>query len=219
MNKRNLLLPVIAAAFLVSCGNTEKPAQAETEAPKAEEKKEVCTYSYNPDGTEVMWVAYKYTEKTGVSGVFESVEVTGAAEGNNPAEVLKNVAFNIQTESVNSGDPTRDPKIRESFFGTLENGDVLSGTVASVSGDETSGDITFNVSMNGMEQPVAGTYKVTGDKLEVEAKMNVETWKAMPAIQALNKVCEDLHKGADGKSILWPDVSLFLTAQLNKNCQ
>ncbi len=222
MNKRNLLPLVAAAAFLMSCGggNTETTQAEQPEAAaQPEEKAEVCTYTYNNEGTEILWVAYKYTERTGVNGVFDSFEVSGVNEGSTPAEVLQNASFNITTGSVNSGDATRDPKIRETFFGSMTNGDVLTGTVASISGDDQSGEVVFNLSMNGVEQPVNGTYKMEGEKLEVEAKMNVETWSAMPAIQALNKVCEDLHKGADGKSILWPDVSLFISTTLNKNCQ
>lgn len=219
--KTRTFLPVFALIIAYGCGGgqSEQPAAAGPETAKPAEKAKTCTYTYNQEGTKVEWVAYKYTEKTAVSGVFEAFQIMNAGEGSTPAEVLQNASFEITTGSVNSGDPTRDPKIKESFFGSLENGDVLSGTVTSAAGDDQKGEVVFNLAMNGVDQPVNGTYTVKDDQLEVTAKINVETWSAMPAIQALNKVCEDLHKGADGTSILWPDVSLFLTASLNKNCE
>jgi len=43
-------------------------------------------------------------------------------------------------------------------------------------------------------------------------------WSGGDAIAALNSVCEDLHKGADGESKLWSVVELNIEASLDKNC-
>lgn len=214
---KKIYLPIVAAMFLASCGGNEKPAEQAAEQQEMQPK-EVCTYSYDEESTEVLWVAYKYTEKTGVKGVFDSIMVEGLSESENPAQVIANAGFTIYTESVNSGDPTRDPKIREHFFGKMENGGEIYGSVKAVSGTETEGKVQFMLTMNGVQQPIEGTYTVVDDKLEVKAEITVDTWNGSTQLGELNKVCEDLHKGSDGKSILWPDVSLFISAKLNKAC-
>lgn len=215
---KKVYLSLLAATMLAACGG-EKPADdaASAEQPK-EQAKEVCTYSYDMESTEVLWVAYKYTQKTGVKGVFDSLMVEGVSEGSTPAEVINGAGFTIYTSSVNSGDPTRDPKIMEYFFGKMELGDQIYGSVKAVSGSETEGKVTFDVTMNGVSAPVEGAYTVVDNKLEVKADITVDIWKGGEALSELNKVCEDLHKGADGKSILWPDVTLYISANLNKAC-
>ena len=214
---KKIYLPIVAAMFLASCGGNEKSAEQAAEQPEMQPK-EVCMYSYNEESTEVLLVAYKYTDKVGVKGVFDSIMVEGFSDSESPAQVIANAGFTIYTESVNSGDPTRDPKIREYFFGKMENGDQIHGSVKSVSGTETEGKVQFLLTMNGMQQPIEGTYTVVDDKLEVKAEITVDTWNGSTQLGELNKVCEDLHKGSDGKSILWPDVSLFISAKLNKAC-
>lgn len=216
---KKIYLSLIAAAMLTACGG-EKPADttAKAEEPK-EETKEVCEYSYDMESTEVLWVAYKYTQKTGVKGVFDSLMVEGVGVGSTPSEVIQGAGFTIFTSSVNSGDPTRDPKIMEYFFGKMELGDQIYGSVKEVTGSETEGKVIFDVTMNGVSSPVEGDYTVVDNKLEVKADITVDTWNGGSALGELNKVCEDLHKGADGKSILWPDVTLYISANLNKSCE
>lgn len=211
----------IALLFLtIACaGPAEK--EATTSEPTETElvAEEVCTYSYSHITTEVLWVAYKYTEKTGVKGVFDSVWVDGASAADNPQDVLNGVTFKIMTSSVNSGDPTRDPKIVESFFGTLEGSEYITGKVSSVDGNENSGTMTMEITLNGLSAPVEGTYSIEEGVIEFESKITVETWEATGGIAKLNEVCSDLHKGADGESILWPDVSLFISTTLDVECE
>lgn len=217
--KSNLLL-VLTAAVLVSCGGGGETPKPETPAePVPEAKPEpVCTYSYNEENTSVQWIAYKYTEKTGVKGTFDEVTVHGTTPSSNPAEVISAAAFEIHTVWVNSGDATRDPKIRESFFGTLEAGEVITGQVVTVSGGDKEGKITFNITMNGSSKEVEGAYTVSGEILEAKVELNMEDWNGGAAIAALNEVCSDLHTGADGSSKLWPDVTVFVTTTLDKAC-
>ncbi|MEX2596810.1 MAG: YceI family protein [Salibacteraceae bacterium] len=212
---------LLIAALIGACGGSnEKPStQSETNdnAPK-EKAKTVCTYSHENQTPEVLWVAYKYTEKTGVRGQFEEVSVTNTRSGKTVEEVLNGAEIKIKTASSNSGDPTRDPKIKETFFQALTNGEILSGKITSVNGDDASGKVTAMINMNGKNHESKGSYELKGDQLEMKFELNVKDWSAMDALNALNEVCEDLHKGADGKSILWPDVTVFVTTMLTKDC-
>ena len=170
MKKINLI-GAILAVVVVSC-SSPKQEEVAPEKPIIEEGHETaCVYSYQEATTQVMWVAYKYTQKTGVNGKFEDTKVEGTSTGANPSDVLNGATFEIQTGSVNSGDPTRDPKIVESFFGTLVNGGSISGSVMSVEGSETEGKVTFNLSLNGINKNVEGTYTVVDNKFEAKVEL------------------------------------------------
>lgn len=209
---------VSAVVLFAACGDattTKDTTAPEVGAPKGP----VCTYSYNAGTTQMQWEAYKFTEKKGVKGTFTDVKVSGVQDATEPARVFEHATFDITTGSVSSGDATRDPKITEHFFGKMTSGEHLTGSVTSVEGTETSGTIVFNLSMNGTEKAVEGTYTVTGNELELTAALSVSDWGGDAAIASLNEACKDLHKGPDGSSKLWPDVTVSISTTLNKACK
>lgn len=218
MSLKNLSLAALAAFTFACSGGEEKSTATPSDAETAPAQEVVCDYSYTDADVEVLWVAYKYTEKTGVKGEFEQVEVTGGGTGPSPADALMGATINIATASSNSGDATRDPKIQESFFGGLTDGETLSGVITEATGDANGGMVRADLTMNGVTNSAEGTYEMDGETVELKFEINVGDWSAMDALNALNEVCEDLHKGADGQSILWPDVTVFVTTKLAKNC-
>jgi polyisoprenoid-binding protein YceI len=220
MKRISYLLSGLFLSVLFACsGGAEQKEQAQNESSTTVEIKQTCTYAASSEQPEVLWVAYKYTEKVGVKGEFEEVAVSNTGTGNTISAVLAGAQIAISTASSNSGDPTRDPKIKDTFFGALVEGEKITGEITNVKGDEEKGTVVANLKMNGQENPTTGTYEVKNDVLEMKFELDVATWSAMDALNALNEVCEDLHKGADGKSILWPDVTVFVTTQLVKDCQ
>jgi hypothetical protein len=218
MKTNNIFGTLAISILLASCGGEVKEeTTTEVEAPK-EEAAEMCTYSFQ-DSADVMWIAYKYTEKTGVKGVFEDVSITNTGSGTSISNVLMYATIQINTASSNSGDPTRDPKIKETFFGSLIDGQAIAGEITSVTGDNNFGHLEAIISMNGETHPVLGEYSLKDGALELKFELSVETWSASDALNALNKVCEDLHKGADGKSILWPDVTVYVNTTIAADCK
>ncbi len=218
MNTRFLIPSLFSIALLASCGGEQKPAEEAAPAPETQEPVAACTYSYSDAPVTVEWVAYKYTEKTAVSGKFKQVTVNGGGEGS-VADALMGANISIETASSNSGDPTRDPKIKETFFGSLMEGETLSGVISHAMGDETAGQVTADINMNGMTHPIDGRYEVKDGQIEMKFEFTVDLFGANEALNALNKVCEDLHKGSDGNSVLWPDVTVFVTTELDKSCE
>lgn len=220
MKNLNYLLSVFLIGFLTGCsGGSNESEQVDSETTTAVDIKQTCTYEASQERPEVLWVAYKYSEKVGVKGEFEEVTVSNTGSGGTISDVLAGAQISIATTSSNSGDPTRDPKIKETFFGSLVDGETITGLITNVKGNDEAGTVVANLRLNGQEKPATGSYEVKDDMLEMKFELNVSTWSAMDALNALNKVCEDLHKGADGKSILWPDVTVFVSTKLIKDCQ
>lgn len=216
MKNQHILPVTILSLFLfASCGNENKQAK---EDPK-ENAPEVCTYTYDAAQTKLTWTAYKFTEKTGVKGTFDTVSIAAKPDGNSIPTLLTNATFTIPIASINTTNPDRDKKIQKFFFGSLKSTTLLTGKVSNVVGDDNEGSLNFMLTMNEMEVPVSMAYMLSGDTLILSGTMDVHNWNAQSGITTLNKECEVLHKGTDGKSALWPDVHLELRSVLKKTCE
>ncbi|EMG22045.1 YceI-like domain protein [Leptospira interrogans serovar Copenhageni str. LT2050] len=80
------------------------------------DKNKTCVYSYDHGNTKFGWKAFKFTEKTGVGGSFDKIEVVGTTTGNSFENTFKGMKFTIDPNTVNSGNNDRDAKIKSAFF-------------------------------------------------------------------------------------------------------
>ncbi len=199
MKKIFLSLSVLALTFATfSCDTSKKQEKdtTDTETMTSEETSEVSI-----DSVTLGWTGYKTTEKTPVKGVFKKVAIGGThTDATSPEAVLDGSLVDVTVKSLFSGNEERDPKLIDIFFGTMENTSVITGTLH-LKGAEKTLTIKMNDTMH--EVPVTTTYKdntytITGD-------VDLATFNAMPAVEALGKACFDLHKGADGVSKTWAE--------------
>ncbi|AZQ61939.1 YceI family protein [Flammeovirga pectinis] len=201
-------LIAIAASCGTSSNKTEKSSTTKTEATEAHSH---THYSYDPAATVVSFTAFKTTDKVGVNGKFEKFDVkTQTTEVENAIDILNGLSFSIPVNSVETNDKSRNGKIVKYFFGTLANTADITGVVKSVN----AGKALVAITMNGITKDVELTAKADKNVVVLKGVIDVVNWNGMDAINALNKICYDLHKGADGKSKLWSDVDLFIKAKL-----
>ncbi|WP_139958175.1 YceI family protein [Flavicella sediminum] len=197
------ILKISLALFLVfnlqSCKN--KPAKKEVK-----EK----TYAIDANKTDINWTAYKTTDKVPVKGKFTLLNITKASPATTLTETLNNTEFSIPVSSIFSNNPDRDNKLKTLFFGVMKNTELLAGTLHIT--NETSGYVDFK--MNAVVEKLPFTYIVEGNKIQLEAIMNTDSWQAQSAIESINKSCFDLHKGADGISKTWSDVAISISIYL-----
>lgn len=184
-------------------------------------KNQACNYSYDHSSTKFGWKAFKFTEKTGVGGSFDKIEVVGTTAGNSPAKALKGIKFTIDPNTVNSGNNDRDAKIKSAFFYPLKKNGKIEGKVVSVelNSDNTSGKGAIELKFNGVTKKLDVNFTIgEGNRLEANSKLELTDFKALSAIAALNEVCKDLHKGKDGVTKLWSEVELTISTQLKADC-
>lgn len=214
--KKSLVLSLGAIFLLSSCADSGKSKKDES----ADEVKtpSVCTYTYNQSQTTLTWTAFKFTEKAGVKGSFDSLSLSVVKNETSIPELLVGAEFSTPVSSVNSNNVDRDQKIQKFFFGSLNESSVLKGRVTGTEGDDNSGSLSFLLKMNEMEGPVEMNYSMSGDTLILIGTMDVNQWNAQAAVTRLNKECKELHTGTDGVSILWPDVRLEIRSILTKTC-
>jgi hypothetical protein len=161
-------------------------------------------YSIDFKKTTLNWTAYKTTEKIPVKGVFQEVEIKNNKSASTVVGVLDGLEFEIPVSSIYSKDSIRDWKLKEYFFGVMKNTLKLTGKFHT----EKNGKGKISLSMNGLLKELPFTYVVQDDKIDVNATMNLDTWKAQAAIESLNVVCNEKHKGADGISKTWNEVAI-----------
>jgi hypothetical protein len=191
------LIYLILALFIFSCNSSEKKSLKDTTIQK--------TYNYAIDtsGIQVLWTAYKFSEKVGVSGRFDSVLCSSDKNATSIEALLKSSKISISTNSVNSYNAIRDPKLRQTFF-KIFNTDTIKGQVIEV--DDKKG--LLSLQMNGINNITSYSYNYKNDTLIISAHLDLTKWQGKTALETLNKECYDLHKGPDGISKLWPDVAV-----------
>jgi polyisoprenoid-binding protein YceI len=210
---KRIFLPIITAALLiggVSCNETNPTKNSAPTNNVEEKKQESAVFSYNHDSTKISWEAFKTTEKKGVKGEFSSFEISGTKDGNTPKEVFSDASFVIQTSSVNTGMELRDNRIVNSFFNIFVNTETITGKVKSL--NDTTG--ILEISLNEITNNVSVAVLSDGNKFSLEGEINLGLFNGQTAIDSLNYVCKDVHKGADGITKLWPDVKINVSTTL-----
>jgi len=110
---------VIAFAFIgsilgiSSCGGNEEQSTEQVKEEKA------CFYSYNKELTVLEWTAFKFTEKKGVTGTFNEINISGVERSDDPKKLIESLTFTIPTATVETQNEERNGKIAKLFFGTI----------------------------------------------------------------------------------------------------
>lgn len=195
---------IIATAFNFSACKGE----SKKEPSKVEVKKSKAAFSIENASNDINFIAYKTTDKVGVNGWFKKVNVISGGEGNSVSEAINNTEFSIPVSSLYTKDSSRDFKIKKSFFGIMTNTKLLSGKLMLT--DDASG--IAKITMNGETKDVPFSYTIVDKVFNMKATMDINNWNAGTALASLNKICEELHKGADGVSKTWSEVTLNITS-------
>ena len=206
---KKVLFTLGIIATLIACNNDKKTntESATKPAEKAVQKDIVI----DNQAVSINWTAYKTTEKKPVKGKFTKYMLS-VSKGNDIKTVLDNAKMTIVVNSINSGNEGRDAKLVKSFFGTMTATQNLIGTLKMTS--ETAGMVSFRMNAITFDFPV--TINSDENAATISGVMNLDNWKAQAAITALNIVCKDKHKGADGISKTWSDVAISVTIPFKK---
>lgn len=196
--KKLLFLSLILTVFLTvtSC---KKEKQNTTDNDVA-----VKNYIIDTQNSVINWTAYKTTEKIPVKGVFKTVDIKKSKPATNPIEVLQGLEFEVPVSGIFSRDSIRDYKLVTYFFGVMDNTLNLSGKI----NVQENGKGNISLTMNGLTKELSFTYEIKGEIIEMNASMDLDNWQAQAAIAALNEVCNEKHKAADGISKTWNEVAL-----------
>lgn len=207
MKKIVLSLTVCFLALQITSCKKEVKQEAE-ETTVTTEKKAAAAFSLQNAEHTINWTAFKTTEKVPVKGQFQKVTITAGGEGETAKDAINNAEFSVPVSSIFTSDSSRDFKIRKFFFGVMDATELLSGKFVIENDSVGYADVT----MNNVTQKLPFTYSLNGKTFVANASMKISNWQAENALDSLNAACKDLHKGADGVSKTWDDVSIEITS-------
>ena len=179
---------------------------------KKEVKKEPALFSVDQKTVTVKWTGYKTTAKKGVKGEFKNINISNTKSSTSAIEAINGAQFEIPISSLASGNDERDGKLKQLFFGMMDATLSLTGTLHLK--DDGTGNI--DLKMNGVQKEIPITFTVSGQLIELEGTMNLDDWNAQSALESLAKACFEKHKGEDGISKTWSEVTVGAAIYLNK---
>ncbi len=204
MKKIYTFLSITLLLALFSC---------KTETSKNKTNTAIKKYTVEALTTSIGWTAYKTSEKKPVSGKFNKVEITKQNSGSTVLEALNGLEFKIPVNSIFSKNKDRDAKLVNIFFGNMKDTKEITGVITT--NNKNSGSVKLK--MNGITQELPITYIIDNQMATINATMNLDNWQAQAAIAALNTACKDLHKGTDGISKTWSQVTINIATYLKAN--
>jgi hypothetical protein len=174
--------------------------------------KNKCLYQYQPQTTKLEWTAFKTPKKVGVKVAFKEIQIQ-TKSGSSLGELLKGATFIVNPDSLDSGNPDRDKKIKNHFF-KLDKPQkeqvTIKGTIAKVESSKVMVDFVINQ----VKKTVAMDYVLEGEQLKFRGKIDVLDFKLSDSLAAINTACKALHEGKT-----WSDVELELVTTLATSCQ
>ncbi|MEO9570450.1 MAG: YceI family protein [Polaribacter sp.] len=200
--KKVIILILVVAFNFSSCKTEKKPDYSKENTEDV--KRIVSAFSVEKAKNEINFTAYKTTDKIPVGGQFKKVNIISGGEGNTIREAINNTEFSIPVKSIFTKDTSRDFKIKKYFFGVMSDTKLLSGKLI-IENDSIG---YTNIKMNSVTEKVPFNYTIQGNVFSMNATMDISNWDAIKALNSLNLICKDLHKGADGVSKTWREVAL-----------
>ena len=129
------------------------------------------------------------------------------------AKLLESISFEIDTESVNSGNPTRDSTLKKTIFGYLKNPNKISGGFKSATQLDVVAAMTANKDME-----TKLTVDAKDGKLLVTGSLDLLNHDLKKSYDAVHLACKGLHTGDDGVSKTWSTVDIKVEADYTVKC-
>lgn len=190
---------------------------------RASSEKGFQGWCLDPASVQVVWTAFKTTQKIGVNGNFNALKVDAPAQGTGTLRQLLNaLKAEIRLEgaaSLSTGNPGRDQTLFDHFFKYLKGPIQIQGRIHGAKGNEEGGDLKLRLSLNGKSKSIPMTWSRTPEGgVIAKGALDVLDFGLKTAFDDLHKTCEALHTGPDGVSKTWSEVALQIQAKLIPGC-
>lgn len=213
MKKIALVLSVVGLTIF-SCTEkkTEEVVETETVGTQVSQEEPSDMVEGVVKNAGVTWTGFKTTEKVAVTGKFDAVQVLDTKEGTTPEEILEGAKVRVPVSSIDSGMQDRDNKLKMILFGSMLNTSDIYGVINFKNGKTY---ITFT--LNDVSKQYEVKSKFEKNTFTINTTVNLIDFNANSAVEALNKACFELHKGADGISKTWSEVDIEGTVEFTDN--
>ena len=220
---KKIVLSLASIALLASCGgesannDASKVPTKDSSAVSTPVLEKICKKGYDKESTSIGFGGFKTTEKKEVKGYFKEFTIDSTTVADSPEEVFANAIFSVPVNYLETNDLGRNGRIIDEYFGNMEETSDIKGKV--IGFDSDSNKVNVEITLNAITQTVALNYAVSGDTISLNGSINILDFNGSKALAALNTACEVLHKGADGVSKTWADVSLYISSVVKEACE
>jgi hypothetical protein len=199
------ILALVVTFTVISCDQIKKEKPSVNQFDKTGKM-----YSIVPKTTTIFWTGYKTTAKTPVKGKFTKLNVSNIKMGKTAREAIDGLEFSIPVSSLFSNEEARDRKIKDFFFGIMNQTELLSGKLSIV--NDTLANV--NLKMNSISKEFPISYFISGQMLSMQGKLNLDNWNTEKAMKSFHKACKEKHTGEDGISKTWHEVGINVESYL-----
>lgn len=146
--------------------------------------------------SKVTWTAYKFYDKTPVSGTFKDVKYTWG-KGKEWQDTLKGARAVVNSLSVDLNDEVKNENVREGFFKEFKGQDivVVVNKILPDSNDKNKGKLDVSIELNGIKRPSLMPYSVEKDKIVASGVIDFYDFGLNDALNNLKQICEYVHEG------------------------
>ena len=176
---------------------------------------ETCLYEFDQEKASVAGTGFKYSEKTGVKGLFTGIKLNKSEKKSEAKKLLDGLEVTVDLMTLDSGNSLRDKNMRETLFAGILGDSVVKVLVKKV----TDKVISTEFKINEKTKAVDFEYSLKGNTFNATGKFDVVDFALNEQVAALKKRCGSLHTGSDGKSVTWTEFDLEITAPLKKTCK
>ncbi|PHR56710.1 MAG: hypothetical protein COA44_07615 [Arcobacter sp.] len=165
------------------------------------------------DSFSVNWTAFKTPTKIGVSGTFAKPNLeTRQTKDLCFFSFLPTTTVHIDTSSVKTDNETRDRAIVNAFFKNMIEGKYIDAIIKRV--DLERKELSVEITMNDVTQTIYMPYIHDDKMFRARGKIDILNFSASKALNALNEVCFEKHKGKT-----WSEVELSFVIVMKNSCK
>jgi len=166
----------------------------------------LISFSLNATAASILkFTGYKFTEKVGVSGVFESIEWKIPKNFKITEEMLKKISLKIDTWSIDAGNSARNTNIVNSLFKNW--GDRYINAHA-VKVDIDKKILVMNMTVGEKTNEISFAYNEEKEKVIFKGEIDLLKLGFKNAFSVLSETCKILHTGEDKVSKTWSTVDI-----------
>lgn len=174
---------------------------------------ETCLHQIKEGSEKITWTGFKYTKKAPVSGSFDKLTFKQNTEAESMADLLNSIEFEIDTNSVNSGNPARDSTLKKSVFGFTKEEAKISGKFKNATQLDVIANLIFNEEME-----TKLNLSAQDGKLVATGSIDLLKNGLQKSYDSVHLACKGLHTGEDGVSKTWSTVDLKIEADYEVKC-
>lgn len=147
----------------------------------------------------IICTGYKMTRKIAVHGEFKDFDFRSTSS-DKLENFLLSMNAKINAMSLNTKMTMRDNAITQTLF-RLSSSQTLEGKIISVRGDDKSGTLSLDTTMNGVQKIIKMKYVVEGDTIKMSGKTDVLDYNMRSQFEAFKKRCRGFHGGKSWSEI------------------